>query len=880
MAGLQPVTDPNILQQLEGGQPGFRPVTDPETLKALNSDETITPDYNPMQFFYGFNEGLANIYDLPQQAFDEVYEAGKSLVTGQPLKEPIPHRDMLSQFLRNTPPAQGPAEQATRTVGGVLGQNVPMAAASLVAAPAIAAGPVLETTAGRALQGLSQAITRSPAIATAGEAASSLGQGAGAALSEKLYPGNPWSSMAFQVAGGFVPGAWMTVSPNVPGTPMFFGKWGKRLYDRLSPAGQTAAAQRAVSETIGPTLNPDAQARLAEAQNVAKVIPGYQPSLAEATGSPALVATQRAFERDASGPQLEELTQRRIVNRQAVENFATQSAPQGTPSPSMVYDAASRQVQDLTGQVEQQAAGVQGQRQDLAASLPQANLPLTGQSLRERMQVLREQARQDMNARADALGINGADVTYDWLQLRDNLLEIGQPKSGFEDIGNFPEVLDTVRRVGGEAGSPNEAMLRQIRGEEPTVAQQDHVTFADIKALRERLGDDLQDAQFSASPNRKKIRVLAQLKKEVDGFFDEQGGKLSEDWAQFRQEYKEGYIDRFEQGAAFRARQRDGQGYYKTSDEDVAGSFFEAGNESAAQQFNRTFGADPEAHASMNNAILDDFRNATVRDGTIQPGLASNWMRQHETVLRHFPEAQARLGTVTTAQDALMTRQAQLTARQTQIGDTALAREVGAVSRGRKTPEQAIDGAIRDPRLMQQLVNSVRSNPDALAALRRHIWDDVAPRTGADLENFLNTNRESLAQVFTAQHVENLRVIARARQMNETTPPPAGKPFEPNSMAGIESQIGMGVPQAFSRLFAWQSGRIGWRFVGVDALARFLRNKEITTGRQLLYSALFNPEVAQDLASLTRFRTPPPQIAHRLNTWLFTVGMERPEEQR
>lgn len=66
-------------------------------------------------------------------------------------------------------------------------------------------------------------------------------------------------------------------------------------------------------------------------------------------------------------------------------------------------------------------------------------------------------------------------------------------------------------------------------------------------------------------------------------------------WKSFWETYKRDYVDRFEQGATFRVRQKDGRNFYRIPDEEVGKAYFHAGGDAAADQFNRTFAGNPQA---------------------------------------------------------------------------------------------------------------------------------------------------------------------------------------------------------------------------------------------------------------------------------------------
>ena len=78
--------------------------------------------------------------------------------------------------------------------------------------------------------------------------------------------------------------------------------------------------------------------------------------------------------------------------------------------------------------------------------------------------------------------------------------------------------------------------------------------------------------------------------------------------------------------------------------------------------------------------------------------------------------------------------------------------------------------------------------------------------------------------------------------------------------------------QVGSFIFVAKSGRTFWRYIGVDLLARFMKGYSSTESARLLEEALYDPEVARDLATVFAGKRLPALVAKRLNTWLLAVG--------
>lgn len=815
------------------------------------------PESAPVsQFLSGVNERIGSFLEGPAVAFESV-GVPSAIARQLPIVGSLAAAGDITGRIGVRDDPQTGLDRIARRTGQEVGATLPLAAGVFGAA---AAGPALTSSAlgqrslGRGAEALLQGVRGTPVAAGIGEAAAATGAGIGAGIAQEIAPGNATAEIAGQFAGGFAP----TVVVNTPTALSIRAV--RALVNRFSGSAATRAAQEEVARVIGPELGPTAQANLDAAQALRAEVPGLSPSLAEATQSPALLATQRNIEGSSTGQDLQALAARRQGNVDAITRFAASRAPGAPNSPSFVVDTANRRVQDIRTDLEAQAAANLASRQNLAETIPIADRSGIGATIRDRLSTIRRDTSTRMTRLADELGINNSDVTVQFNEARERIVADFSPGSVFEDARNFPEVLDVLR----------------------TLPEDQVITFGDLKALRERLTDDLLDAQATATPSRKRIRVLASLQERIDSVINDLTQVADPDLAarynQFRQTYFNEFIEPFERGAAFATRQRDGRGFFRVPDEQVASAFFGARDVSGARQFKAAFGNDPDATAALSSAAMDNLRDATVRNGVIDPRRFENWLRAHESVLNEFPDIQASVSNVRSASQALSVRQAQLDLRTKQVNDSILGRRLQAVSRGTQTPEQLISSAVRDPRQMQSLVGSLRGDDAALESLRRHVWDNLTDLSPEQLSTFMNSNAQSLSRLFGIRHLGDLQNIQRARALVESVPAPTGQGFRPDPTGALARQVGSGIPQIQSRIFAAESGRTSFRFVAGDMFARFIRGRSQIQSDALLREALYNPEVARDLSSMIGLTGTKPATANRLNAWLFNLGMNEDDQ--
>jgi len=710
-------------------------------------------------------------------------------------------------------------------------------------------------------------IARAPGKALTGEVIATAGAGAGAATAREAAPDSPMAEMAGQLAGSFAPAAWAKVSPTALAI-----KGANKFAQSFSKTAQERVGREAVRDLLGRELTPEAMASLKEADRLSAAIPGFNPSVAEATGAQSLVRQQQRIETQATGTELDKLVNRRRVNEQAVADYAEHVAPSAADNPDFVINAARQRADRLQGGIERQQATVQGAREDLARrSFPVVDRAEAGGTIRNQLAEERAARRAEADRLAAEIGIDDVDVTANFTAAARRLNNQFEPRTPFDDVANTPRVLEDIRR----AGRPVPTGAVDEAGN--AITEPARVTFRDLKGLRERVSDDLIDAAGAASPSRKQIRQLTQLREEVDGLINQTAQASSdpavaERYAAFRRAYFDDYIRPFEQGAAYKVRSLDGRGFYKTTDEKVADAFFQKGNTSAADQFNEIFANRPEARDALRSTVVDSLRDYAVRDGVLNPDRFITWLREHRSVLDRFPDIAQELRTPALADIAYIRRQEQLAQRSQAVEGSMLNRALNSYGRG-ATANSVIDAALKEPRKMAQLVAALKRSDGALAALRRNVWDRATDGDALAIAKFVQDNKGSLRHIFGAQHLQDISNIAAARAMITRVPNPQGAAYVPRPLEWVEKAVGQGLPQLSSRIFAFKSGRVQKEYLVIDAFLRSLRGRAQISADQAFKAALFDPKVAKELAQSIEIGSIPVLKAKRLQSRLIALGI-------
>lgn len=677
--------------------------------------------------------------------------------------------------------------------------------------------------------------------------------GLGAGVAREMAPGDPLAEAAGQFVGGMAPSL-MPVGIALRGV--------NKALSSLSNKAQTQRGVDAVSDALQRQLTPEVEGQIGIADRLRRMMPGFNPSLGEATGSPALLNMQKMVERGAAGADLDALTTRKLASDGAVEAYRGGAGPAGG-DPTVYIDGATGRVDRIREGIAEATEGVAQRQQALAGALPQADLTALGQTLRERLTEVRDSARTAMTRLAEQMGLNNLDVTVPFRDVARRLADNFAPGSIFDDPANAPPVLRSIQEAA-ESGAP--------------------VTFADLRALRERVSDDLIDAIGGANPSRKLVRQLTLLRGQIDEAIDQLARGTDDPtfgprYADFRRRYFEEVIEPFERSAAFKVRARDARGFFKTTDEKVADAFLGSGDETAARQFHQIFGDDPQARASLFAAALDSLRTRAVRNGLIEQTGLDAWRRQHEGLLRVFPQLRGVVDNIATANGALTQRLAQLGRRQQALEKMRLVKVLDQVRSGERSPGDVIKLAMGSPKQFGRLFALVRRDPDALAAFRRELWDQVTAGGSQDMAAKAEQLGAGLRLVFEPDHLRAMRDIIAARTMTERAGLPGGTAEYPKPMGALERILGQGLPQLSSRVFAFKAGRMQKGYLVTETLLRGLRGRAGTAAEETLMKALYDPDVARELAFAVRAGQLSQAQRARLRTAFARIGLTLADDE-
>lgn len=820
-----------------------------EAVRAFKPQTHSTSYDVAQQWGENFNRGIYSLANSPTALANAAMSAaGFDYRFKRPLEVAAPK---LDQEAMDVPEAQTAAGRLAGTIGEYAGANALPAAGMIAAAPRLAAMTAGATgVAGQSANRLAAGIAANPGTAATGELISTVGAGTAAQIARDTAPDSPSAELIAATIGGVAAPAAMAISP-----ANLARKGVDAVAKRVSPAELEKAQRRQISDGIRQNLTPEGETAVREAADLQQNIPGYRPSIAEATESPQFIATQREFEAGLSGPQLDAANQRYRLNNRAVGDAIVDQAPQSTMSPDDIFAQARNRPARVRGLLDNRISQLDDTAIRQAESIaPTSSRSEIGSSLRNQIGNQKATTQNRMSQLASRFGLNDNSKVLPFTPTtKDRLRAAVQPRSDFADKTNIPSKI-----------------IRDID------AMDDQVSVVDLMALRSRITDDIR-ANADRPDGGRKIEYLEALKNELDEVADDiiRGSgnhQLAADMEGFRGLYRDELIQPFEKGKVGRVLRRDLAGSYQIPDEQVGREFFIGFNQSSAKQFKQVFPDPAQASSVMEAAALDDLFSRTVLDGQIDPNRLASWIRRNAGALDEFPQIKNRVSNLQSTVGSIANRRAVLVGRRKAIEDAYLSRELSRLDNvtGNTTPELIIDQAVKNPTRMKRLLNSVKTT-ETRDAIARHVWENAlnAPEPTA----YLKRNGLSVTQALNADQYKAASRLARAIEKNRLVKPPAGRALDTNPMAAVENVLGTGLNQMSSRVFAVKSGRTSSRYALADIAGRAFRTMTANQARSTLQAAIYDPQVAIDLANALETGALSQPSAKRIYTFLLSNGI-------
>ena len=646
----------------------------------------------------------------------------------------------------------------------------------------------------------------------------------------------------------------------------FFGL--KPLLSKFT-SGSKKKQQKKVADQIKQTLE-GSQTQLKTSKEIEDLTEGeLRLTTAEQTESPALLTTQANIEQKAVGDELNALVDRRVNNINVLDESLEAQIPNIDKDVNYIIDLQKNKVLNLTKETAEEISAKQA---ELLAEQPVASLTKleSGKNLRNSIETAQFKEAQDVTASLGNVpaGTNPADA-----DILDNLLQL--TARDFE-TGTEPGVLNLIKSKIDDY-LPSEKMVDGEIITEPAKKQLTNQGLFDLW-----LTASLEETSLlgkAGIANASKLTKVTQIKGILLDAL-ETNLKDAEGAPQFFDDLNS-YISKFETGAIVDARKK-GLSGFQFRDERIADAFFQTENVGAMDDFIRVFEGDTNAISNMEQAILDRIISKSLNKNTNLLNMDSyrQFLTQYKSVLDRFgtvsPDFVSNVRNKADLIDNITNRIVTLEKRKNFLDGKKLDEVfslLGAPGTNQLkfgTTDEYVQAALKDNKVMKQVTDKILNQfPEAGDAWIKSVLDEfiklrVDKNTGAislrevkNLQNFLKENNESLSTMFKSikgdkigeEHLKNLNLIAAGFEKVNLVPPPKGSPAAtPDQL--MKDALGVDIPQVWSRVYAVQSGRTGWKFQGTEMFNRFLGNLGRKEFDRVLKQAIYDPDFAKTITHM------------------------------
>ena len=659
----------------------------------------------------------------------------------------------------------------------------------------------------------------------------------------------------------------------------YFGNKGQGIINKLSTSFKSGREKKAAA-FFAPILEAQEKEILAakDIQNLAVDKTGKKLDLttAEETFSPGVGVQQFATEAKMSGIELDNITKRRINNINTMDEVLSTTVPKTDKEFSWFIDKRDGSTTPIVKKIEDQINVAEGKIKDITETIqPKLKIEESGQGLRTEIETA-----QFKGAQKAVSELNNIPASN---QLADpKVLESLQTlTSRTFETGTQPTILTRINQ--------------KIDEFLPTIKinkERDEVTGAVIKTeevvppAKEFKNQDLFDIWLSASIEEtklvgsagidaaNKLSRLSQIKGTVYKALQE-NLKNVEGGPKFFDEL-DNYITKFEEGVIVQLRDKNVAGYPVQS-ESVADSFFRPNNVESMQKFISVFGDNPNAITNMKDSILSRLANASIDKKTnlIDVSKYKQFLTNYDSALTELakidPTFVESLKKTPTAFGLVSERLATLNKRKAFVQGEKLKTTLNIFGNQSKelkfgSTTEYVNAALADPKLMSNLTERIikadAGEPWVRAVMENLTQFRINPKSGvvnekeiSNMENFLNTNEKSLKTLFNKmgqgyeKHFDNLKTIVDGYRRVNFVPVPKGG-GAPTPSEQLKETLGTDIPQVWSRAFAVQSGRTGWKYVVAEQFNRFLNTVGLGHYDKVMKEAIYDPEFAKTLSKM------------------------------
>ena len=240
--------------------------------------------------------------------------------------------------------------------------------------------------------------------------------------------------------------------------------------------------------------------------------------------------------------------------------------------------------------------------------------------------------------------------------------------------------------------------------------------------------------------------------------------------------------------------------------------------------------------------------NVLGADGKVHPKVLDRFLRTHSQTLDEFPQIRNEFKQLALDNEALLERQARVTAAQKELAAADLYKLFNG-----KDPATVMPEAVTNPNAMRLLVHKARSSPREAQSLARAIAEDVVKQR--DPVAYFAQNRENIRIGLAAlgkDHFRNLETAVEAMAINQRSSIPAFVQASGIAPEPIAAKIGSSPRMIISHYINVARGRTGANQEAAAFLGRLFDKLRADHKAVAMEAVFYDKDAARAIANLAR----------------------------
>lgn len=643
-------------------------------------------------------------------------------------------------------------------------------------------------------------------------------------------------------------------------TPLYFKTAGSTIWNSVQ-AAKTISKDRAsmmdniakakIIQAIGE--NPQAPQNIEAASRLQKEIPGFNPNMAAAAGSPGLESLQTRLDMQ-SIDNMNRATENIRKSQEAIDHYYTSAFQVSGKNLS-----ATKTYRHTLKNLKSESAATEQELENIAQQYQRVPTGEVGARLREmraqRKNVIRNQvnaAYDDLYKAADDLGI--VDDASDLYALSREF-----NKQDPHIFQTMPSVYAKMRSIFGnkveKASQDATGMIVDTQGNlfMPPLKEDSKImtNFQEMHSLYREVSK--QYGKSLKAGDAQKSFYLGQIKELLDNkllkFDDPVYGNFANHKKAVDDFFLNEYHKVFRQGVGGKIPYETRWGEVTPDEKIVSSLVMQKGTARGINQFNKLYEDMPQAQILLRDGIMDMFTTKAIKDGKIDSNAVRGFLNDYKEVFDNIPD----LRNVFMNSDSLTTALANRQAAVIKKGKLLSQKSISPYAKiaGFESPKAAVQAGLDDPKIMRILSRNAKTKAER-HDLTSLIADVVLEKP--DPWRYILENEGQLKDHFNtlkSGHFQKLKNIAEAQSVLSRYKPPRYVETEEKDL--FYKKFGTSFASALAQWrWALLYNKTSIYYPAADMASKYLYKIRADKIDDLMERALYDPDLATTLSELTR----------------------------